>query len=287
MELNTYYLYIPGFAAVILLFILTLNLTIRKHTTLTKKPFLYFLPIILIILLTLITYLFSRALRAEYFFEKSLKSRTIKEIYDYQRLAIITNPNKDTYRIRFSQTNLLIANSLADKAKAKNEKPANIFEEMSPEDRQTATKAIQAAIEEAKAAVKLNDKKAANWANLANIYKNLLNLAEKADTWSISAYQRAIVLDPNNPNYYLELGGVYYLLKNYDEAIKMFKTAIRLNPNWPNAYYNLAWTFYQRGEKAEAVSNMETTISLLSQQDNPSELSKAQKDLEEFKKMTY
>lgn len=285
MEIFSYYLFFPGFAAIILLFIIVIRVILRKKSILKNKPYLYLIPTLFILLLSFSFYLLARASLAEYYFKKSLKSKTVKEIYDYQKLSITTNPYIEKYRIRFSQTNLIIANSLMDKAKNQEaSESSNIINEMSPQDKQTATKAIQAAIEEAKAAVKLDHQNPTNWANLGNTYRNLLNIAENADSWAISSYQRAIIIDPQNPDYRLALGGVYYLLKKHDEAIKTFQQAVELKPDWPNPYYNLAWAYYQKGEKQKAIANMEITISLLSSQNNSSELSKAQKDLEEFKK---
>lgn len=272
MEFFSYYLFFPGFAAIILLLIFVIKITLKKKTILRNKPYLYFIPFLLVLSLLLSFYLTARALLAEYYFKKSLRSKSVKEVYDYQRLSITTNPYIDQYRTRFSQTNLLIANSLMDKSK-----------EPSTQDKQTATKAIEAAIEEAKSAVKLNDQKAANWANLAYIYRNLLNIAENADSWAISSYERAIVLEPQNINYRLQLGGVYYLLKRYDDAIQIFEETIKLKPDWPNAYYNLAWAYYQKGNNEKAILNIETTISLLSNQNNSAELTKAKEDLDRFK----
>ncbi|OGK24567.1 hypothetical protein A2954_00040 [Candidatus Roizmanbacteria bacterium RIFCSPLOWO2_01_FULL_37_12] len=271
MDILSYYSFFPACAAIIILVIITVKFTLSKKNFLNEKPYFYSIPLFLTILLLVSSYIIFRAILAEYYFNKSLTSEPVKDIYEYQRLSIITNPYIEKYRLRFSQTNLLIANSLLDKSK-----------DPSPQDRQTATKAIQAAIEEAKAGVKLNDQKAANWANLAEIYKHLLNIAENADSWAISSYQRAIVLDPQNANYRLELGGVYYLLKKYDDAVRSFEEVIKLKPDWPNAYYNLAWTFYQKGQIDKAISNMQTTISLLAKQGNDAEFKKANGDLEHF-----
>ena|SRR3989344_3055215 len=281
--------YLPGFIAVILLFIFIVKVILRNKTVLNKKPYLYSIPFLLIILLLVSFYLMARAYLAEFYFKKSLLAKNVKDIYDNQRLAIVTNPFIERFRISFSQTNLLIANNIAAKTQTseveeeRSDGKTSEVNKLSPQDRQTISKAIQAAIEEAKAAVSLNEKKAANWENLGSVYRNLLNTADGADAWAISSYQRAIVLDPQNPKYRLDLGGVYYALKNYDEASRYFEQAITLKPDWPNAHYNLAWTYYQKGSYAKAISSMQTVISLLSRQKNSTELIKAQKDLEEFK----
>ena len=97
----------------------------------------------------------------------------------------------------------MIANNLAQKD------PKKITEQ----DRQTITQAIQASISEGKAVISLNPQRADGWQNLASIYLNIINAAQGADVWTISAYQRAILADPQNPTYRVGLGGVYYSKK--------------------------------------------------------------------------
>ena len=129
--------------------------------------------------------------------------------------------------------------------------------ELSEADRQTISQAIQAAIEEAKATVTLNPQKAVNWENLASIYRNIINVAQGADSWTVSAYQRAIILDPQNPTYRVSLGGVMFTFKNYDEAVKLFEQAIAIKPDWANSYYNLAWSSYQKADYQRAAAAMQ------------------------------
>ncbi len=257
---------------------------------LKQKPFFYLIPLLLIVSVAITSYLIGRSYLAEFYFKKSLAAlakKNIKETYDNQRLAIIANPFIERFRISFSQTNLLIANSTAQKAAQQpnnqqltiNNKYSDV---LSSQDRQTISQAIQAAIEEGKAVVRLNDQKASNWENLASIYRNLINTAEGADTWAISSYQRALVLDPQNAKYRVDLGGVYYLLKNYGEARRLFEQATVLKPDWPNAHYNLAWAYFQKGNYKKAISSMQTVISLLNRQKNSADLNKAKKDLKEF-----
>lgn len=237
-----------------------------------QNPLFYLIPFLMVLILAGSAYFIGRVYLADYYFAKSLHSGNIKEVYDNQKLAIIINPFIDNYRKTFSQTNLLIADSISSRAT-----------EPSKEDKQTLTKAIQAAVEEAKSAVRLNENDAANWENLAVIYRNILNLAQNADAWSISSYQRAIILDPQNPKYRLSLGGVYFLLKRYDDAIRLFEETTELKPDWPNAYYNLAWAYYEKGDRIKAISNMEKTISLLTGQNETVEIKTARKDLDKFK----
>ncbi len=231
-------------------------------------------------------YLLGRSYAAEYFFKKSLDGfakNNAKEVYDNMRQAIILNPYMEKYRLGFSQVNLMIANNIASRAGQPQGKDQEVYE-LTEQDRQNISQAIQAAINEAKAAVTLNPQKAANWENLAVIYRNIVNVAQGADVWTISAYQRAIVTDPQNPIYRLNLGGFYYSLGNYEEAVRLFEQTVALKPDWPNAYYNLAWADYQRQNYQRAVSGMQNVLSLLNPQKDKADYERAQKDLEEFKK---
>jgi tetratricopeptide (TPR) repeat protein len=91
-------------------------------------------------------------------------------------------------------------------------------------------------------------------------------------------------LDPQNPIYRLNLGGVFYSLNNWDEASNLFTQAVGLKSDWPNAYYNLAWASYQKGAYQQAVNAMQNTISLLDPKTSKTDYEKASKELEEFKK---
>lgn len=233
-------------------------------------------------------YFLGRSYMSEYYFKRALDGivkNNLKDLYDNQRQAIIINPFIERMRINFAQTNLLIANNIASKVASTSAKASTDKQpQLSEQDRQTVAQAIQAAIAEAKAAVGLNSQKASNWENLAVIYRNILNVAQGADTWTISSYQRAIVLDPQNTLYRLGLGGVYYSLNNYDEATKLFEQSVALKPDWVNGHYNLAWSSYQKGDYQRAVSEMQNVVTLLNPQRDQNDYQKAQKDLEEFKK---
>jgi len=223
-------------------------------------------------------YFLGRAYASEYYFKKSLDGivkNNVKEVYDNQRQAVIFNPYIERFRSSFAQTNLLIANNLAQKD------PKKITEQ----GRQTIAQAIQAAIAEGKAVVSLNPQRADGWQNLASIYLYVINAAQGADVWTISAYQRAILSDPQNPIYRVGLGGVYYSLQKYDDALRFFEQAVSLKPDWPNASYNYAWANFQKTNYPQAVNAMQNVLTLLDPKLNKTDYEKVQKELDEFKKM--
>ncbi len=224
-------------------------------------------------------YLLGRAYAAEYTFKKALNGVAKNDLGQYyygQRDSIMLNPYIESHRINFSQTNLLVANNTALKANGGKQ-------QLTDQDRQLIANAIQAAIAEAKAVVALNPQKAGNWESLAIIYRNVLNVAQGADLWTISAYQRAVILDPQNPIYRLQLGGVYYSLQNYEEASKVFEQATGLKPDWPNAHYNAAWASFQKSDYQRAVSEMQAVISLLDAKKDSADYQRAVSEMDQFK----
>ncbi len=230
-----------------------------------------------------------KSYQAEYFYKKALNSyinNNLKGLYDNQRQAILINPNIEKYRISFSQTNLLVADNIISFAvESAKKKSPNTKVELSAQEQQTVSQAIQAAISEAKAAVALNPQKAGNWENLGIIYRNIMNFVQgQADAWTISAYQQAIGLDPQNPNYRFNLGSIYYSLGVYDEAARIFEQATVLKPDWSNAYYNLAWALYQKNDFQKAALGMQNVLYLLDPKKDQVDYQKASRDLEDFKK---
>jgi cytochrome c-type biogenesis protein CcmH/NrfG len=168
---------------------------------------------------------------------------------------------------------MLIANTVAGKDSSK----------MSETDKQTVSQAIQTAIDEAKAVVTLNPTRATNWELLATIYRSIMGVVQGADTWTVSAYQRAVVLDPQNPLYRVALGGILYGQKQYEDASRMFEVAVSLKPDWPNAQYNYAWALEQKGDYQKAANVMQNCVALLDPTKNAADYKKASADLEGFK----
>ncbi|TSC85257.1 MAG: glycosyl transferase family protein [Microgenomates group bacterium Gr01-1014_16] len=220
-----------------------------------RSPLLPPLSLVLVLALVLPTlYLGARAYWAEVLFQKALTAAAKndgKTTYDTLIAAMSANPRVDSYRVAYSQANLLIANSLAVK------------KDMTDDDRKTIVQLIQQSIREAKNAVALNPAKAANVENLAAVYRNLLNLAQGADQWTLASYQQAIQLDPTNPNLRIALGGLYFAGKNYDESIKLFQQAADLKPDLANAHYNLAAAYREKGDLQRALVSLQNVVNSL------------------------
>lgn len=210
---------------------------------------------VLVLLLVIAVFWYGgKVFAAEVYFKRSfdaLAQNRGTETYNLQIKTISLNPHLDNYRVVYSQTNLALANAIASQP------------ELSDQDRQNITQLVQQAIREAKVAIALDPNKASNWENLAIIYRQLINFAQGADDWTIAAYQQAIALDPVNPGLRLSLGGVYYGLQNWDEAIKRFELAVNLKPNFANGHYNLASVYREKGDFEKAVIAMENALSLV------------------------
>lgn len=275
----------PSFIGFFIFFVCLAYFTanVRQHEELYEADLAKIVPvyvaciIVFLIFIASLTYFTSTSFASELIFKSSLDAAArndLKGLYEAQRNAIIINPYNEDFRRSYSQTNLIIANNIASKKK----------EDITDKDKETITQAIQASIAEAKAAVALNPAKVTNWQYLATVYRNIIYVAQGSELWTIAAYQRAILLDPQNPSYRLELGGVYYLLQVYDEAQKLFEQAVTLKPDWANAHYNLAWTLDKKKDYAGAVAQMQAVLTLINQKTNKADYDQAKKDLDAFKK---
>lgn len=221
-------------------------------------------------------YFLGRNFMSEFYFKRALdgiSANSLQQLYDNQVRALQYNNTSEEFHRQFAQTNLLLANNIAAK-------PA---EELTDQDRETITQAIQASIDQAKIAVSLNPGKVTNWEVLAGIYRQIINVAENAPSWTVSTYQQAIALDPRNPVLRQDLGGVFYLFENYDSAQQLFEQAVSLKSDWPNARYNLAWTYYKKELYGPAYDQMQIVISLLDPATQEADFKQAQADLETFK----
>jgi len=230
--------------------------------------------LVMLVSIAVSSFFLFRFYMAEKTYQDALRTTNLKNAYDLTRTSLGYNPSNERVHSSLAQINMLIANTVAGNNPSK----------MSESDKQTVSQAIQAAIDESKAVVTLNPNRAANWELLGNVYRSIMGVVQGADAWTISAYQRAVVLDPQNPMYRVTLGGVLYGQKQYEDASRLFETAVSLKPDWANAQYNYAWALEQKGDYQKAAAAMQNCVSLLSPTQNAKDHKKATADLEEFKK---
>ena len=83
-------------------------------------------------------------------------------------------------------------------------------------------------------AININPEFDEAYLNRGNLYSELRKFDKALDD-----FQKAIDLNPNRSEAYFNRGNVYHTLRKYDEAIINFTTAITLKPDYSAAYLNL------------------------------------------------
>lgn len=267
----------PASPALIFLFMIllsTFSASEEKSITVatsTVPEIIVAAPIILAIIA--LAFFGTKAVAAEAAYKKSLDAlmaNDAKNTYDYMVKAENLNPYVDRYHASLAQVDMALANSLAAK------------KELTESDRTTITQLVQQAISEGKATVTLNSGRAGNWEVLAGIYRNIMSFAEGSDQFAIQTYTQAVALDPISPELRVSLGGVYYALGDYDNAISAFQVAVVAKQDLANSHYNLATAYAAKKEYDKAITEMNTVISLVPQDSEDYET--AQTVLDQLKK---
>jgi tetratricopeptide (TPR) repeat protein len=196
----------------------------------------------------------TKAVMAELTYQRSLDALTnndAKNTYDLMTSAVSQNPYVDRYHSSFAQVDMALATSIAAK------------KDLTDTDRTNVTQLITQAINEGKATVSLNPGRSGAWELLAQIYGNIMAFATGADQFAIDTYSQAIALDPINPNLRISLGGVYYALGRYTDAIDAYKLAILTKSDLANAHYNLAIAYRDNKNFDSAITEMNTVLTLV------------------------
>jgi tetratricopeptide (TPR) repeat protein len=71
----------------------------------------------------------------------------------------------------------------------------------------------------------------------------------------IEAYKKACELDPLSAGALVNLGTVYFNLRQWKEAEKQYRKALEADPNYALAYYNLGNLFDEQGNRKEALGH--------------------------------
>ncbi len=86
----------------------------------------------------------------------------------------------------------------------------------------------------------------------------------EAKNWAaaITAYQKALALDPNHVSAQANLGWALAETKKWDAAAEELKKAIKLDPNHAGAHTNLAWAYAELGKWDQVISESQRAIQL-------------------------
>jgi len=175
-------------------------------------------------------YLISREYRSNVLLVQSFRQASLVDSYHIQQEAINLNPYRDVYRRIYSQTNLLLAQAVAQ-GKG----------ELSDQERSQISDLLKQSIRNIRLATeRLSPQRAIDWEARGNIYSSLLRDADGAGQWAAQAYVKAISLEPTNPRHYFNLAVLYHTFGQYPLASQYFQEAVRVKPDWANAHFNLA-----------------------------------------------
>lgn len=236
-------------------------------------------PVVALIILIPSVWGLSRMYSAERLFYQSLlaaQANNGTETYNLQNKALQVSPFITQYHITFSQTNLALANSIANSVNDTDKK------ELTEDDRKLIARLVQQAINEGKIAVNLSPSNVLAWETLATTYQNITGVVTGSEEWAIVAYQQAVNFDPVNPLLRLNLAGAYIIKQDYPSALSQLQVAASLKPDIANIRYNLAFVYRQMKDSFREASELKNTLALLPQ--GSADAERVAKEFDEVKK---
>lgn len=93
-------------------------------------------------------------------------------------------------------------------------------------------------------------------------YKGIYYSNINDKTRAISFFDEAIRHNYNFLDAYIEKGAIFYALKKYDDAIKVFNLALTISPEFADSYYWIAKCQQAEGKKDDAKLNYQRAFSL-------------------------
>src|SRR4030042_4180905 len=81
---------------------------------------------------------------------------------------------------------------------------------------------------------------------------------------ALTAYEKALVREPYNPDIHYNIGRAFYAIKKYDEAISEFQLGLlKKNKNFQaNTFYNIGNCQFRKGTIDAAIDAYKTTLLL-------------------------
>ena len=86
--------------------------------------------------------------------------------------------------------------------------------------------------------------------------KGLLAFEEGRLEEAAIEFEKALQLEPENPNMLFQLGRTYNRLKEFDDAINNFEKALKINPQLKGINYELGIAYFNIGEFEKALGEL-------------------------------
>lgn len=188
---------------------------------------------------------------------KAISSGVLNEVFKKSATSSSTQQatSPATQLIQSGSVKLSTANQVASKPN------------LTDDERNQIIGLINGALADFNAAVEKDQDNYQAWYYRGLAYRNLIGVAQNADTFAIGSFDKAISLNSTDYNAYLQRGGIYYQNKQYDKAIENFQKVTELEPKLANGYYNLGVAYKQAGAKDSARKALEKTLELLPKDD--------------------
>jgi len=196
------------------------------------------------------------------------EGKTEESIKDLKKSAEL-NPGLDSYWREISQIYLLELN--------------NIFQDQGLQQEEKNSK-IQAlageSINAAKKATEVSPKNSINWTNRGFVHKNLIDQFLWDNNWiseTLDFYQKAIQLEPANPQIFTEIGQIYIkksdilrqqkgeekeINENIAKAKENIQKALELKPDFILANFQMAVALQREGKIKETIEQFEKTKTI-------------------------
>lgn len=225
----------------------------------------------------------SRKVVADVFFTHALRlheaNAAEEEVMTALLRAVKVNAKNDLYFRNLAQAFLFRVGALTNRPLEGEQDPGRRAELLQS--------LVSGSVNTAKAATDLAPHQVINWRVRGAIYRELLPFVQKADTFAVLSYQRAMALEPLNPINHIELARVYIAMAerlssvlqspehpdtvsaaaSYKEYLEKADTALlraqELKPDYAPGWYYQALVREREGKMGEALQTMQKVKILL------------------------
>lgn len=116
-------------------------------------------------------------------------------------------------------------------------------------------KQFDEALGDAARAIRIDSTKAKYYVTLADVY-----FATNKTRLSKETLEATVKKFPDNTEALLKLGELFYLVRQYENAITHINKALKVDENMANAYYLKGSVFKEMGDTSKAISSLQTAI---------------------------